>query len=383
VVNPELAAAYAACEQLARSHYENFPVASYLLPAKMRPHVAAVYAFARLADDMADEGTRPAAERLADLDRWGARLDAALDGGAADREPNAFVFVAVRHSIETCRLPRALFHDLLSAFRQDVTVTRYASWESLLDYCRRSANPVGRLVLRIAGHGLLVSPSGLTEADAASDAVCTALQLTNFWQDLEVDWMKGRLYVPESIWRAAGASDTDLTSRRLTREWRAALQDVAGRTRALFAEGRPVCAAVSGRLRYQLRATWLGGTRILDKLETADFDVFAHRPTLTKADLPWLLWRTLSWRVEERASAADELREGSAPGLKTQPTTEASRARAASELREGSAPGLKTRTTTEASRASAASEPRERSAPAERRARERAGESEGQSPSDE
>jgi len=288
-VNPGLAAAYAACEQLARSHYENFPVASSLLPAKMRPHVAAIYAFARMADDMADEGARPPAERLADLDRWGARLDTALDGGAVEGEPSAFVFVAVRHSIERCRLPRALFHDLLSAFRQDVTVTRYASWDALLDYCRRSANPVGRLVLRVAG-------ADSARADAASDAVCTALQLTNFWQDLEIDWMKGRLYVPESIWKPAGAREADLASRRLTPEWRAAMRDVAGRTRALFADGRAVCDAVTGRLRYELRATWLGGTRILDKLEAADFDAFAKRPALTKADVPSLLWRTLVWR---------------------------------------------------------------------------------------
>jgi len=287
VVNPELAAAYAACERLARSHYENFPVASRLLPAKMRPHVAAIYAFARIADDMADEGTRPASERLADLDRWGARLDAALDGTAADREPNAFVFVAVRHSIETCALPRELFHDLLSAFRQDVTVTRYASWELLLDYCRRSANPVGRLVLRVAG---------VNSADAASDAVCTALQLTNFWQDLEIDSMKGRLYVPESIWKPAGAREADLASCHMTPEWRAALQEVARRTRALFAEWRAVCDAVRGRLRYELRATWLGGTRVLDKLEAADFDMFRARPKLTKADVPWLLWPALIWR---------------------------------------------------------------------------------------
>jgi len=288
VVSPELAAAYAACERLARSHYENFPVASRLLPAKMRPHVAAIYAFARMADDMADEGTRPPAERLADLDRWGARLDAALAGNR-DSDPNAYVFAAVRHSIETCRLPRALFHDLLSAFRQDVVVTRYQSWDALLDYCRRSANPVGRLVLRVAG-------VDSAPADAASDAVCTALQLTNFWQDLEIDWMKGRLYVPESIWRPAEAREADLTSRRLTPQWRSALQDVTRRTRTLFDEGRAVCDAVSGRLRYELRATWLGGTRILDKLEGADFDMFTRRPTLTKADVPSLLWGSLVWR---------------------------------------------------------------------------------------
>ena len=302
-MNPELGAAYAACEQLARSHYENFPVASYLLPARMRPHVAAIYAFARIADDMADEGTRPAAERLADLDRWGARLDAALDSSAPDGEPNAFVFVAIRHSIGTCRLPRELFHDLLSAFRQDVTVMRYATWESLLDYCRRSANPVGRLVLRVAGPGSWVDPSGLAEADAASDAVCTALQLTNFWQDLEIDWMKGRLYVPESVWRPAGAREADLAARQLTPEWRAALADVTRRTRELFAEGRGVCDAVRGRLRYELRATWLGGTRILDKLETANLDMFARRPTLTKADVPAVLWGAIRWR-QTRASRA-------------------------------------------------------------------------------
>jgi squalene synthase HpnC len=301
VVSSGLEAAYAACEQLARSHYENFPVASYLLPSRMRPHVAAIYAFARIADDMADEGTRPAAERLADLDHWGARLDAALDDDVPDQEPNSFVFVAVRHSIQTCRLPRELFHDLLSAFRQDVTVKRYATWDSLLDYCRRSANPVGRLVLRVAGDasfagpGSWISPSGLT-ADAASDAVCTALQLANFWQDLEIDWMKGRLYLPESIWRSAGARETNLDARRLSPEWRAALRDVTRRTRELFAEGRIVCDAVRGRLRYELRATWLGGTRILDKLEAADFDMFGSRPKLTKADVPSILWQSLMWK---------------------------------------------------------------------------------------
>jgi len=290
-VNPGLAAAYAACERLARSHYENFPVGSYLVPARMRPHVCAVYAFARIADDMADEGTRPAAERLADLDRWGARLDAALDGDAVDSDQDAFVFIAVRHTIKTCSLPRALFHDLLSAFSQDVTVLRYASWDALLDYCRRSANPVGRLVLRIAG-------TDSAFADHVSDAVCTALQLTNFWQDLEIDWRKGRLYLPESIWKPEGARKSDLASRRLTPEWRGALQEVTRRTRALFAEGRAVCDVVRGRLRYELRATWLGGTRILDKLEAADFDMFTSRPKLTKADLPSLLWQSLTWRSE-------------------------------------------------------------------------------------
>ena len=153
---------------------------------------------------------------------------------------------------------------------------------------RRSANPVGRLVLRVAGYE---HPA----LDTASDAVCTALQLANFWQDFEIDWRRGRLYVPESIWRPAGAREADLDGRVLTPAWRAALADVTLRTRALFAAGRPVCDGVTGRLRYELRATWLGGTTILDKLEAADYDVFAGRPRLTKADAPRILWRTIAW----------------------------------------------------------------------------------------
>jgi phytoene synthase len=291
VVNPELAGAYAYCERLARSHYENFPVASILLPARMRPHVAAVYAFARLADDMADEGDRPAADRLADLDAWDACLNAAALGAVQRGERHAEVFLALRHTIEECRLPDQLLHDLVRAFRQDVTVRRYAAWDDVMDYCRRSANPVGRLVLRIAGYDR-------PDLDAASDAVCTALQLTNFLQDLEIDWAKGRLYVPASIWQSAGALESDLTARRLTPAWRAALGDVAGRTRALFQAGAPVCDGVSGRLRWELRATWLGGMRILDKLAAADFDVLAKRPTLSAADGPSIVLGMLTWRAD-------------------------------------------------------------------------------------
>ena len=284
----DLAEAYACCERLARSHYENFPVASRLLPARMRPHIAAIYAFARLADDMADEGVRPAAERIADLDAWEARLDRAVRGESADAGPHREVFVALRHTIAACRLPPSLFHDLISAFRQDVTVTRYATWHDLLDYCRRSANPVGRLVLRVAGYDR-------GDLDVASDALCTALQLTNFWQDLEIDAAKGRIYLPASLREDAGAREDDLAARRLTPQWRAALADAAARTRALFAAGAPVADGVGGRLRWELRATWLGGRRILEKLDAADYDVFARRPTLGAGDAPIIAWRTLFW----------------------------------------------------------------------------------------
>ena len=288
----ELAGAYACCERLARAHYENFPVASHLLPATMRPHIAAIYAFARIADDLADEGSRPNPARLDDLARWGERLDRAL-AGRPDDGPHREVFVALSHSIASCRLPVQLFHDLLSAFAQDVSVKRYATWEDVLDYCRRSANPVGRLVLRVAGREE-------EPLDRASDALCTALQLTNFWQDLRIDWRRGRLYVPASVWQAAGAREADLEGDRLTEEWRRAVRDAVVYTRRLFDRGREVCDAVPGRLGYELRATWLGGTRILDKLESARFDPYVRRPKLTWTDAPGILWRSIAWPSSSR-----------------------------------------------------------------------------------
>ena len=290
---PRLAAAYAHCEQLARDHYENFPVASRLVPAHMRPHIAAIYAFARRADDFADEPDIPDAERFRLLDQWNDRLRAACLGQPPQvplaRDPDAeAIFTAVANTVAECRLPVPLFEDLLSAFRQDITVHRYATWTDLLDYCRRSANPVGRLVLRVAGYDV----PGL---DAASDAVCTALQLTNFWQDMERDWKNGRLYVPLETRDAAGATDEDLDAGRMTPEWREAMRLAAARTRTLFETGRPVCDGVSGRLRWELRFTWLGGSRILDKLENSGFDVFRHRPALGAGDVPVLIARALRW----------------------------------------------------------------------------------------
>lgn len=279
-----MARAYAACEQIARAHYENFPVASRLLPRSMRPHVAAVYAFARIADDIADEGQRPAPERRQRLDNWLARLHVAV----SDRSGQDDVFIALAHTIDACDLPLSLFDDLISAFRQDTMTTRYATWRDVLDYCRRSANPVGRLVLRIAG-------CDEPRLHRASDPFCTALQLANFWQDLAIDWRRGRLYVPADAYEPCGARVEDLDAGRLTPAWREALHGVAARTRTLFDEGRPVCDAMRGRLRYELRLTWLGGTRILDRLEAIDYDVFTIRPTLGARDALPLLWKALTW----------------------------------------------------------------------------------------
>jgi len=284
--------AYGVCERIARQHYENFPVASFLLPAAMRPHIAAIYAFARAADDFADEGDLPAATRLALLDDWGRRLTSCLNeeaAGHATPNPHAdAIFLALSRTIRSLSLPVGLFEDLLSAFRQDVVTTRYETWADVMDYCRRSANPVGRLVLRVAGRAD-------ARLDAASDAVCTALQLTNFWQDLERDWRKGRLYVPREDRERFGAPERDLDARAMSPAWRAVMFEMAARTRALFDDGRAVADGLDGRLRYELRLTWLGGVRVLGRLERSGFDVFAARPTLGPSDVPALLWSAVSW----------------------------------------------------------------------------------------
>jgi squalene synthase HpnC len=263
----------------------------------MRRHIAAVYAFARVADDFADEGDLPTEARLALLERWGARLRDAASGrvqreathpGEPGDAPRLFDRLAA--TLREKALPVELFESLLSAFRQDVTVHRYATWTDVDDYCRRSANPVGRIVLRIAGYRD-------DRLDAWSDAICTALQLTNFWQDLRTDWARGRLYMPAEEMRAHGAEQEQLTAAVMDVEWRRAIETAVARTRRLFAEGRPLCSAVGGRLRLELRATWLGGTRILDRIEAAGFDALAHRPVIRPTDLPWFVGRLAMWEM--------------------------------------------------------------------------------------
>jgi len=277
------------------SHYENFPVASILLPPAMRPHVAAVYAFARAADDFADEGELRRDERYDLLDGWLARLRSAEGSrqpgpGPRPGEPDGTpqIFHALGATIREKRLPLRLFEDLLSAFRQDVGVGRYATWDDVLDYSSRSANPVGRLVLRIAGYED-------ARLDSWSDAICTALQLTNFWQDVKPDFERGRVYLPRQQAEAYAADEADLNAPHASKPWRLAMAAAVARTRGLYDAGRPLCDALHGRLRLELRATWLGGMRILNRIERADFDVLARRPTLGAVDFGWLTWRVATW----------------------------------------------------------------------------------------
>ena len=296
-----VARAYAACEALARSHYENFPVASRLLPAPMRPHVAAVYAFARVADDIADEGSAGPAERLEQLRLWQDRIhraaavgDAGQAGDRAAPDRDALIALAIGHSIRSLDLPLQLFDDLLSAFGQDTMTTRYASWDEVFDYCRRSANPIGRLVLRIGGYR--------DEAlDRSSDALCTALQLTNFWQDFGRDWRAGRLYVPRDEQMACGAIDAELESGRISPAWNRVLARAVQVTRETFEPGRHVCDGVAGRLRLQLRFTWLGGARILERVDRGRDRLLEVRPTLGAGDAPLLLWRAALWKMSRRS----------------------------------------------------------------------------------
>ena len=295
--------AYARCLRIAAAHYENFPVASWLVPSRMRPHVAAVYAFARAADDFADEGRVPEAQRLGWLGQWRhlreGGMDAAVRAGAVGHvaaDDVRATFVATADTIERCGLSPQLFDDLLSAFAQDVTMRRYATWDAVLDYCRRSANPVGRLVLGIAGVG--------DEAVARqSDAVCTALQLANFWQDLGDDWrQRDRLYVPEDLLARYGATTGPLDDGVPDMAWRALTDDLGSRTADLFAAGRPVCDAVTGRLRYELRATWLGGTTVLRRTLHVRQRSLHERPTLGTLDVLRILTGALAWRPSPHPS---------------------------------------------------------------------------------
>ena len=264
--------AYRYCRWLTAAHYENFPVASWLIPPALRPHVAAVYAFARTADDFSDEDSDPA-RALRRLAQWGEQLERCA-AGRADHP----VFVALGQTIRVYDLPIQLFRDLLTAFTRDVTVHRYATWDRVLgDYCRYSANPVGRLVLLLFGYR---EPTLHT----LSDAICTALQLTNFWQDLAIDLRKDRVYLPQEAMARHGVTERALFGHVTDEKFRALMTEAADVAERLFRQGAALPESVKGRLAWELRATWLGGTTILRRIRAAGYDTFRRRPALTTAD---------------------------------------------------------------------------------------------------
>ena len=258
-------------------HYENFPVASLLLPARRRGPVEVIYRFARSADDFADEGSDPPELRLQKLQRYREQLD-------APAEP---MFHQVQKVIREHDLPVQLFRDLLDAFAQDVTKKRYADHAEVLNYCRRSANPVGRLLLHLFKR---TTESNLRQ----SDAICSALQLVNFWQDVDVDHTKdNRVYLPQDDMARFGVSEVHLQQKTVDGSWRALMAFQVERTRKMMLEGAPLGRALPGRIGLEIRATVQGGLRILDKIQAAGYDVFRRRPVLRALDWPLLLLKAV------------------------------------------------------------------------------------------
>ncbi|MGH2567659.1 MAG: squalene synthase HpnC [Bacteroidota bacterium] len=283
------AEAFAHCERITRAHYENFPVASLFLPKDKRKYVAAVYAFARIADDFADEPARrkagepgmTPAERIEALNDWEMQLLESYRGVA--RHP---VFLALMKTVERFEIPVELFRSLLQAFRSDVTTERYETFEDVLAYCRNSANPVGRLVLLLFNYRS-------EELQKRSDAVCTALQLTNFWQDLSVDLQKNRVYLPQEDFHRFRYSEEELFRRSFTQEFRELMAFQVRRTDALFWQGKPLLDEVGKDLALELRLTWRGGRRILEKIKRLNYNVLTQRPILSWSDKASILISSL------------------------------------------------------------------------------------------
>ncbi|MDX6768084.1 MAG: squalene synthase HpnC [Elusimicrobiota bacterium] len=276
----DLAGAFRFCQDLADRHYENFPVASLLVPARLRKHVAVLYAFARIADDFSDEPEHEGFRRERLLD-WRAQL--AEVGQLPPRHP---VFLALGETLRELDLPKEPFDDLLSAFLQDTEKSRYETFDEVLDYCRRSANPVGRIVLMI--HGLR-DP----ELFRWSDAVCTGLQLANFWQDVSVDLKKDRVYLPQEDFRAFGYSEADLRMGVCNERFRELMKFQVSRARSLFEQGKPLPSRLPWPLSLEIRLTWLGGMQVLKLIHKQDFDVLRSRPALGKSDWIPLFFRAL------------------------------------------------------------------------------------------
>lgn len=258
------------------NHYENFPVASLLMPAHLRPAVKTIYAFARTADDLADEGDVPAQDRLAALTAYEEALDR-IESGAPPVLP---LFQALAKTVADYRLPLQPLRDLLAAFKQDVTTTRYPAFDTLLDYCSLSANPVGTLMLALYG----VDDS---QSRRQSDAICSALQLINFWQDVAIDWKKARIYLPLEDLSRFDVCERHLDQALVDDAWRSLMRFQIERARTMILSGAPLALRLPGRIGWELRLVVQGGLRILERIEAVDYDVFHRRPKLGIGD--WLL----------------------------------------------------------------------------------------------
>jgi phytoene synthase len=269
-------------------HYENFPVASMLLPARLREPVEAIYAFARSADDIADEGDAPPAERLARLAAYRRELDAIARAEPPCDAALAPLFERLARNVRRFGLPLEPFYDLIDAFAQDVVRTRYADFAELGDYCRRSANPVGRLLLHLYA---AATPENLR----LSDHICTSLQLINFWQDVAIDRDKQRIYLPLDELARFGVAEAHIAAARCDGAWRALMAFQVGRARDMMLRGAPLARRLRGRIGWELRLVVLGGLRILEHIEHAGYDVFRHRPRLLRSDWMRLAWRALRY----------------------------------------------------------------------------------------
>ena len=261
-------------------HYENFPVGSLMLPRRLRRPAHAIYAFARTADDMADEGDHSAEQRLAQL----AGLTQELDRISRAEAPQTVLMQRLqREAVEPFALPLQPFYDLLSAFEQDVVKTRYQNVAELIDYCRRSANPVGRLMLHLYGERD-------RKSQAQSDGICTALQLINFCQDVAIDWQKGRVYIPQDDLAKFGVDEAQIAAGRADFAFQRLMHHQAERAHKMLLAGSPLGLTLTGRIGFELRMIVLGGQRILHRLDEQKYDVFAHRPQLGGKDA-WIIFK--------------------------------------------------------------------------------------------
>lgn len=262
------------------NHYENFPVASLLIPARIRPAVKIIYQFARSADDLADEGEANEEQRLDALQYYRTQLDKIAHQEKSDEA----LFSNLATIIKQQQLPLQPFYDLLSAFSQDVTVKRYETLTDLLDYCRRSANPVGRLMLHLY-------QAENEQNQKWADQICSGLQLANFWQDVAIDLKKGRLYIPLADLKAFQVHTWEIEEGYSGTRWQKLMRFEIGRTRAMLESGQPLCDTLAGRIGFELRMVIQGGLRILEKLEQCDIDIFHQRPVLKKRDWLLMFWR--------------------------------------------------------------------------------------------